>query len=151
MSFDRQGEGQDRRRRRQLICGADRIGSRRAGHVATADRASSTAHDASGRSGAGKRHGSAKRSRWYSMLRVASGVVLAALWICPSIASADSQTFTPVADAYVSSADPGANYGSATRLEVEGSPTVRSYLRFDVELPQGAQITGATLRLYTGA
>ena len=85
------------------------------------------------------------------MLRVASGVVLAALWICPSIASADSQTFTPVADAYVSSADPGANYGSATRLEVEGSPTVRSYLRFDVELPQGAQITGATLRLYTGA
>ncbi len=55
--------------------------------------------------------------------------------------------FTPSADAYVSSAKPKANYGSATRLKLEDAPVVEAYLRF----PGGnltAPVTRATLWLY---
>ncbi|MGH2944704.1 MAG: DUF7594 domain-containing protein [Solirubrobacteraceae bacterium] len=64
-------------------------------------------------------------------------------------ASADSQSFGALADAYVSSATPTSNYGGSTKLRVDGSPTIRSYLRFDVRVPAGATITDARLRLYT--
>jgi acid phosphatase len=81
----------------------------------------------------------------------ASAAVLLAL-LLPSVAAADSQTFTATADAYVTSDAPSANYGSDSRLWVQtGPPLEQSYLRFDVELPAGAIITGATLQLYAGA
>jgi hypothetical protein len=38
----------------------------------------------------------------------------------------------PVADATVDSNDPSGNYGSSSRLEVDGTPTRVAYLRFDV-------------------
>src|SRR5215211_6737738 len=70
------------------------------------------------------------------------GAALVALWCCPHSA---------VADSHVASTNPGTNYGNSTRLRVQGRPVARSYLLFDVQLPAGATITGATLKLYTGA
>ena len=71
---------------------------------------------------------------------------------CPSVAWANSQTFIATADSYVNAGSPISNYGSNTRLWVQtGPPVQRTYLRFDVELPAGATITGATLRLYAGS
>src|SRR5215208_6929262 len=78
---------------------------------------------------------------------LASAVALAGLLAAPAMA--DTRTFTPVADAYVSSGARGTNYGSTGQLKVDASPTIRSYLRFDVQLPDGATITGASLRMNT--
>jgi calcineurin-like phosphoesterase family protein len=64
-------------------------------------------------------------------------------------ASADSVTLTPQADAYVSSAATATNFGTRPELRVDASPRQRTYLRFDVALPAGSTITGATLRLFT--
>jgi hypothetical protein len=41
-------------------------------------------------------------------------------------------SFRPEADAYVDAAQPGTNFGGNPALRVDGSPVVRSYLRFDV-------------------
>ena len=71
------------------------------------------------------------------------------LVLVPASARADSATFIPVADAYVSAADPGGNHGGAPTLRMEVDPLTRSYLRFDVELPAEATVTGATLELST--
>ncbi|HET7047345.1 MAG TPA: DNRLRE domain-containing protein [Solirubrobacteraceae bacterium] len=85
------------------------------------------------------------RCAWVSV------VVVLALVVAPG-ASADLQTFGAVADSYVSSAAPLSNYGSATRFWVQGAtPVMRTYVRFDVEVPAGATITGATLQLYAGS
>jgi len=54
----------------------------------------------------------------------------------------------PVADSYVNSMKPRANYGQATRLKAERSPVLRGYLRFDPRNLVGA-VTRATLRLYS--
>jgi hypothetical protein len=61
-------------------------------------------------------------------------------------AAAAQATLGPVADAYVSSATPNSNTGGSTTLRVDGSPTVRSYLRFDLSGITGS-ITSATLRV----
>jgi hypothetical protein len=55
-------------------------------------------------------------------------------------------TITPVADSYVDASLPSTNYGTA-KLRTDGSPVVRSYLRFDVQgwVPGTSR---ATLRLY---
>ncbi len=62
--------------------------------------------------------------------------------------TSSSMTFTPGADAYVSSAYPSTNYGTSTTLKVDGSPDVHSYLRFSVSGTGGLPITAATLRIY---
>ncbi len=64
--------------------------------------------------------------------------------------AATSVTFTPAADAYVDSSAPTSNYGTSTQLRVDASPTVRSYLRFNV---QGvtAPVASATLRVYANS
>jgi hypothetical protein len=66
-------------------------------------------------------------------------------------ARADTATFAPVADALVdgSKSTRDRNYGTAATLQVDKSPNVRSFLRFEVALPAGSTITGATLKLYT--
>jgi hypothetical protein len=66
-------------------------------------------------------------------------------------ARADTATFVPVADASVdgSKSTRNQNFGTATTLQINRSPNVRSFLRFEVSLPAGATITGAALRLYT--
>ena len=68
--------------------------------------------------------------------------------ILPAAASADSFTFSPVADAYVRSDLPDQNFGKLSTLRVDKDPTTVSYLRFDVRGLQGP-VTSATLRLRT--
>jgi hypothetical protein len=77
------------------------------------------------------------------------GAVTLFAWLNAAPASADSKTLVALADSYVSSASPDSNQGGSTVLKVDGSPTVRSYLRFEVRLPPGATITDADLRLHT--
>lgn len=55
---------------------------------------------------------------------------------------------TPVADTYVSTAHPDANYGSEPILRVDATPKIRSYLRF--RLPElSGRIIAAKLRLWS--
>jgi Calx-beta domain-containing protein/glycosyl hydrolase family 99 len=77
-------------------------------------------------------------------------IVLAALsGLFIGRADAATQTFLPVADAYVRSDMSASNFGGVNRLQVDSSPIRRSYLRFDLSsLPAGSAITKATLRLY---
>ena len=58
--------------------------------------------------------------------------------------------FTPEADAYVNEANPNTNYGANSQLRVDGSPIVRSYLRFNVQGLSGSA-TSATLRVYANS
>ncbi len=59
-------------------------------------------------------------------------------------------TRNPVADAYVDSSSPKTNYGSAPQLRVDGSPIIRTYLRFSVSGLTGA-VSQALLRLYANS
>ena len=61
--------------------------------------------------------------------------------------SASTLTFAPVADADVNQRKQSANSGSTNKLRIDGSPVLRSYLRFEVSGVSGS-VTGATLRLY---
>jgi hypothetical protein len=55
---------------------------------------------------------------------------------------------TPVADAYVSTAHPDANYGTEPTLRADATPKIRSYLRF--RLPElSGRIVRAHLRLWS--
>lgn len=59
----------------------------------------------------------------------------------------ESITLTASADAYVSSASPGTNFGSSTVLRVDADPDIRSYARFDISGLFGATVTAATIRV----
>ena len=56
----------------------------------------------------------------------------------------------PVADSYVNSSNPTTNYGTAITFRVDGSPMVRSYLRFDVK-GLNARVSRATLRIFANS
>lgn len=56
-------------------------------------------------------------------------------------------TLNPIADTTVKSNKPTTNYGSATKLSIDGSPIEISYLRFDLAPLAGRTIRFATLRL----
>src|SRR4051812_32084239 len=58
-----------------------------------------------------------------------------------------STTLAPVADSYVDTSIPGTNYGTLAKIRTDGSPIVRSYLRFDVQ-GWAAGSSRATLRIY---
>jgi len=58
--------------------------------------------------------------------------------------------FTPVADTYVRSDLPSSTFGSSTSLRVDTSPTIRSYLRFDVSGLSG-KVTAVTLSLFANS
>ena len=80
------------------------------------------------------------------------GSLAAVLFACSIQAadvSADTVVLNPRADAYVSSASSGSNFGTSSVLNVDAKPKERTYLKFDIALPSGAVMTGATLRLYT--
>ena len=59
-------------------------------------------------------------------------------------------TFLPIADSYVNADFPTTNYGTSTTLRVDGSPIVRSYLRFTVQGLNGT-VTKATLRIFANS
>lgn len=59
-------------------------------------------------------------------------------------------SFSPVADAYVSSAFPTTNFGTDPLLSVDVSPTVRSYLTITVENITGT-VTSASLRIFANS
>jgi hypothetical protein len=59
-------------------------------------------------------------------------------------------TFVPVMDSYVNADSPTTNYGTATTFRVDGSPIVRSYLRFNVTGLNGT-VTRATLRVFANS
>lgn len=52
------------------------------------------------------------------------------------------------ADAFVSEATPRRNFGEARLLAVDGAPTIRTYLRFDVDL-RSDEVRHASLLLYS--
>ncbi|HEX2089782.1 MAG TPA: DNRLRE domain-containing protein [Actinomycetota bacterium] len=62
-------------------------------------------------------------------------------------AGATTFTFKPVADSFVNSANPSTNYGGSAVIAVDASPTVRTYLRFDVQGLTGPAAK-ATLKLF---
>jgi hypothetical protein len=56
-------------------------------------------------------------------------------------------TATPVADSYIDSSAPTTTHGTLTSLRADGSPTVNSYLRFNLTGVSGT-VTSATLRVF---
>ncbi len=63
-------------------------------------------------------------------------------------AEPDRFVFRPVADTYVSSAQPSTSYGTSTALWVDASPKNHSFLRFRVTGVTGRVVTAVRLRLY---
>ena len=55
-------------------------------------------------------------------------------------------TLTPTADAYVDASAGSSNFGTSTKLRVDTSPDVRSYLKFNLAGLSG--VTSATLRIF---
>jgi hypothetical protein len=73
------------------------------------------------------------------------------IFIRPQTANASNTlTFTPVADSYVDQSSPDKNFGTNRSIRVDGSPLVRSYLRFNVSGINGT-ISGVTLRIYANS
>jgi hypothetical protein len=58
-----------------------------------------------------------------------------------------SVTLNPVADSHVAAANPTTNYGTRTALEIDGSPVLIAYLKFDLAGVNSAEVLSATLRL----
>jgi len=59
-------------------------------------------------------------------------------------------TFTPAADAYVTSAIPHTNYGGSQQLRFDANPIVKSYLTFNIQ-GLGSSVASAKLRLYANS
>jgi hypothetical protein len=62
--------------------------------------------------------------------------------------STSAATFGPTADSYVDGSQPSSNFGTATQLVADASPTRRALLRFTVAGTAGRRVTSARLRLY---
>ena len=64
-----------------------------------------------------------------------------------SACSGSVTTFIAIADAYVDGSNVGSNFGPATKLRIDTSPDIRSYLKFDVTGLTGT-VTKATLTIF---
>ena len=84
----------------------------------------------------------ARMCRW---LPLAAATVVAFL-ACAARSEAASTSIAPAADAFVDSASASTNYGADARLRSDASPTMRSYLRFNVQGLTGT-VTKATLTI----
>jgi hypothetical protein len=60
----------------------------------------------------------------------------------------DRFVFTPVADTYVSDAEPNTNFGSAGYWWVDASPVRQAFVQFDLSNITGRNVEDVTLRLY---
>lgn len=63
------------------------------------------------------------------------------------VRASSTLTFTPIADSYIDQNHKDTNYGTADSVRVDGSPTVRPYLRFNVSGINGT-VSKVTLRIY---
>ena len=83
-----------------------------------------------------------------------AGILATTVWTPsgPREATASPTTYavSPVADAYVSQLQPLINFGSSTKLRLDGVPIMRSYLKFDVPALVGP-VSRATLRVYANS
>jgi Glycosyl hydrolase family 99/Fibronectin type III domain len=88
------------------------------------------------------------RGRLARRVRSVALAAAAAALLSFGVASSEAATatFSPSADTYVDSSRPTTNFGSGIKLRSDGSPVVRSYLRFDVQSLSG-YVTKATLSL----
>src|SRR5690348_10388804 len=85
------------------------------------------------------------------LLAIAVAALLALVTILVGqTAGATSSTFTPVADSYVDSSNPTANFGTSTQIRYDASPVVHSYIRFDPEGLSGT-VTKATLQIWANS
>jgi calcineurin-like phosphoesterase family protein len=96
---------------------------------------------------------------WPALLGALLLVTLGSFASVPSPAAGGGQTPTAVtslltfpaeADAYVTSRTSGRNFGSISALRIDGSPDIRSFLRFDLG-GLGVPISRATLRLFAAS
>lgn len=92
-------------------------------------------------------HVAVRGARHPLFVLVIAAVIVA---LTPAAAHAGAARFAATADATVSRDNPRANYGSHPWLTVDGTPRVRSYVRFRVRGLTGA-VTRATLILHTSA
>ncbi len=68
-----------------------------------------------------------------------------------TVNASSTLTFTPVADSYVNQSSPTKNFGSNRSIRVDGSPLVRSYLRFNVSGIGSSNVIKVTLRIYANS
>ena len=59
-------------------------------------------------------------------------------------------TFTPAADAYVTSAIPNTNYGGSQQIRFDANPIVNGYLTFNIQ-GLGAPVASVKLRIYANS
>jgi hypothetical protein len=85
-------------------------------------------------------------------LVAAAGATGAAAWLLNSKAGLTRRELVvlPVWDTYVNEARPTESFGKVRELHTDGSPTVRSYVRFDIPATTG-RLVAARLRLYANA
>jgi parallel beta-helix repeat protein len=68
--------------------------------------------------------------------------VTAGLLVMPAQSASAVAPFSPIADSYTDSSTPTTNFGSKTYVKADGSPQLRSYLKFDVQ-GRGSETTAA--------
>jgi hypothetical protein len=85
--------------------------------------------------------------RWMAVALAVVAVGAGGL-VATSLRQPVEAVFTPVADTYVSTAHPDANFGTEPILRVDATPKIRSYLRFRLDGVSG-QIMKARLRLWS--
>ena len=102
------------------------------------------------------RTGRKRSDRRFGLLATSAIVALTALGTLPGAAADGTSSATVIAsaDAYVTSSEPSANFGSATDLRIDSAPNdksqariIRSYIRFDIPASSEPPVR-ATLRLY---
>jgi hypothetical protein len=85
--------------------------------------------------------------RWMAVALVLVAIGVGGL-VATSLRQPTEAVFTPVADTYVSTAHPDANYGTEPNLRADATPKIRSYLRFRLPALSG-RIVRAQLRLWS--
>jgi len=68
----------------------------------------------------------------------------------PQGGSPGSATFAPAADSYVGASTPTSNFGTQTQVRIDGSPMMRTFLRFSVTGVTGP-VSSAVLRIYANS
>jgi RHS repeat-associated protein len=77
-----------------------------------------------------------------------NGAFLPVVYRVAPLQQSGSLTLTPIDDAYIQSASPTINSGSAPTLQVDNSPILHFLIKFDVTGVNGQSIANAKLRLY---